>query len=37
MVIGDSIIVKDIASGITLMHGKISKITGNPEIGRAHV
>lgn len=30
MVIGDSIIVKDIVSGITLMHGKISKITGNP-------
>lgn len=30
MVIGDSIIVKDTASGITLMHGKISKTTDNP-------
>lgn len=30
MVIGDSIIVKDTISGITLMHGKISKITDNP-------
>jgi hypothetical protein len=30
MVIGDSIIVKDTSSGITLMHGKISKITDNP-------
>ena len=30
MQIGDSIIVKDIVSDITLMHGKISKITNNP-------
>ena len=30
MVIGDSIIVKDTISDITLMHGKISKITDNP-------
>jgi hypothetical protein len=30
MQIGDSIIVKDIVSDITLIHGKISKITNNP-------
>lgn len=30
MVIGDSIIVKDTISDITLMHGQISKITDNP-------